>query len=87
MTTRSISRPSTLATENVNTKSVTRLAPGMHTADAVAARLNTTRRRIYILAAGGALPCVRLGGQIRFNGETIEHWIANGGSGYPDSGK
>lgn len=60
-----------------------RLAPGMHNADAVAARLSMTRRRVYVLAAGGALPCVRMGGQIRFNGEAIEAWIAAGGAGYP----
>lgn len=55
-------------------------------AAAVAERLGVSRFRVYELARGGDLPCVRLGRSMRFDPNAIESFIRDGGTGYdPDA--
>jgi hypothetical protein len=54
------------------------------TAGDVAARLNTSKPRVYILARGPLAPCVvRIGRQIRFHPAKLDAWIEAGGFRLP----
>ena len=49
-----------------------------------AALLRVTTNRLYELAKRGAIPCVRVGRQVRFSEDRLLEWIANGGSPLSD---
>lgn len=48
----------------------------------VATLLNLPEKRVYLLAAAGLLPHVRLGRSIRFNEAALTAWLEAGGAGY-----
>ncbi len=50
------------------------------TAKEVAALLRVTKLRVYELARTGAIPCVRIGRQVRFPEDGLRAWIARGGT-------
>jgi len=47
----------------------------------VANRLGISTNRVYDLARMKLLPVVRIGRQVRFDGDAIEAWIEAGGAG------
>ncbi len=56
------------------------------TAKEVAALLRVPALRVYELARTGAIPCVRIGRQVRFPEDGLRAWIARGGTPLPAAG-
>ena len=56
-------------------------------ADQVAEMLSTSRWRVYQLARERIIPCVRIGRQVRFDLEAIDHFIKTGGRGLEDQAR
>ena len=56
----------------------------LRTAEFVAMLLDVPKARVYELVRQNLLPVVRIGArQIRFDEETLQHWIKNGGAADP----
>ena len=49
--------------------------------------LKVKPHRIYEMARGGLLPCVRLGRQVRISEDALRRWIENGGQALPGGWK
>lgn len=40
-------------------------------------KLNISKKTLYRMASRGSLPCIRIGGCVRFNPKSVADWLRN----------